>query len=431
MSIRCFWVISVSNKHLLVNRTFLAIESRAKSSGSPPLPTLASADDETLLVQAVLSALLVNTQQNDSHKTSFLNDIPIETHERSTLPALEILFKGCKLWPIIICEQSGLLYCSLPLIEHTNVKSLVDHLPVSVTFAFLQQAVSFLANNSLTDLDDFLASVVPLGRYIGLLPKAPSYDRKQDDLIISLSVQEKLSHSVDEEKDKIFGTISIDFDSSKMKSDHKANINLLLRNLSTLEMAMSPACFKSTEDTISVNLSRRDTQLIHYWKPNHDFPPFIEYSFEAWKQQLDSYRLQLIISLDEAYALNRFKFTYFNVLWREAFKDQYKPCNVNCTHGQITTDVNRNFVWALGSKLPRTSKAVFSCDITAKSGLGETLVALCSFEVKDWSMAVTLNRECITITDGFPYPPKLLMNKSISSTDYKVRWTLVPNPSDR
>lgn len=431
MSIRCLWVISVSNKHLLVNRTFLAIESRAKSLGSPPLPILTSADDESLLVQAVLSALLVNTQQPQTNETSFLNDIPIENHERSTLPALEITFKGFKLWPIIICEQSGLLYCALPLIEHTNVKSLVDHLPVSVAYAFLQQAVSFLSENPLTDLDDFLASVVPLGRYIGLLPKPISSDRKQNDSVIMLSVQEKLSHSLDDERDKIFGTISIDFDSSKMKVDHRANINLILRNLATLEIAMSPACFKSTETTISVNLSRRDTQLIHYWKPNHDFPPFIQYSFEAWKQQSDSYRLQLIISLGEAYSLNRFKFTYFNILWREAFKELYKPSNVNCTHGQIATDANRNFVWALGSKLPRTSRAVLSCDITAKTGLGETLVALCSFEVKDWSMAVTLNRDCVTITDGFPSPHKVLINKSIASTDYKIRWTMVPNPSDR
>lgn len=439
MSLRCFWLISTSTKSLLYNRTFVAIEAKAKANGLTPLPIISSPEDEFILVKAVLSSLGVQFQEdsntsNDSSATSSLNNIPTRSLERSTIPALEINFKDLTIWPLIVCEQLGLLYCALPLIELPNEGHLVDHLPVSVTFAFLQQVMSFYnSNHSLYDLDELLAALAPLGRYIGLLPIPVSSERKQEDLVISITIQEKVSHSLAESKDKVFGSIFVETARrANISTNTKASINLLIRDMANMVVAMSPGCLKSTDESISVNLSRKEVQTIHYWKPNHDSEPFIAYSYEVWKlpQSSDLYKVQLVISLGRKFSQNKLKFAFFNVIWRESFKELYKPSNVHCTHGQVVTGVNNELSWTLGSKLPRTSKAVFSCDITTNSGLGDQLLAFCCFKVEDWTMAATISKECITVTDGFPPSTKVSLGKSTSSVDYRLKWNLVPTPSE-
>lgn len=431
MSIRCFWLISTTNKCILYNRTFAAIESKAKSIGLPSLPTIYSSDDANQLVDSILTTLSVNVQRDNTIGET-LNEIKIESLERLTIPALKITFKDTIIWPLVVCEQLGLLYCSLPLIELPNETSLVDHLSVSVSFAFLQQIMLFNSNNrSLQDLDDLLASIVPLGRYIGLLQVPQVNGKKQEESIISISVKEKISNSLEEGKDKLFGTIVVDTTFRKTNINTKSSINLLIRDLTSMDVAMSPACFKSNDECITVNLSRKEAQSIHYRKCKDELEQLIDYSYDIWKQKDQLYKVQLVISLSKLFSRNKLKFKFFSIIWREAFRQFYKPSNINCSHGQVLMDVNNCFVWSLGSKLPRTSKAVLSCDVTTTCGLGDILIAICSFQIEDWTMAVTLNKDCITVTDEFPPTTRILINKCCTSSDYRLKWNLVPNPSEQ
>lgn len=157
MSIRRFWLISVANRSIVYSKSFPIVEVKATQMGMPFLPTFRGPKDEGDFVASLFAVLGIDTLfQDELHRTSsfsadepFLDDSDFNDRKyltdyncslRNQLPVVEMKFKEAKLWPVVVIEQNGILFCALPLVDGTS-KELIDHISVSIAFAAIQAII--------------------------------------------------------------------------------------------------------------------------------------------------------------------------------------------------------------------------------------------------------------------------------------------------
>ena len=145
-----FWIVSIRSRSLLYSREFPINSARARKSciSSLRLPAR-SADAADLFVVAVFDALGLDPPRRSDSLES-LEDLGHEANQLPTfdfstcnqLPVVRLKIGQHSLWPLLIIEHSGNLFCGLPLIENDSDK-LIDHLPISTAFTTLQTIIRF------------------------------------------------------------------------------------------------------------------------------------------------------------------------------------------------------------------------------------------------------------------------------------------------
>jgi hypothetical protein len=134
------------------------MENKARRMNFDPFFSVSNPEDEAELINKILISLGVIDQEHSS------------CLKKNQLPSIELSFRGSTLWPVLVCEQTGLFFCALPLVEDES-RDVIDHLSISMVFSFLQK-VMLLFNtpgneaSKLLRIESFLCSTAPLGRYI-------------------------------------------------------------------------------------------------------------------------------------------------------------------------------------------------------------------------------------------------------------------------
>jgi hypothetical protein len=423
MSIRCFFILSIQKKSLLYTRSFPVIEAKAKRIGLEPLPPLSREEDESELVHGVLLSLGIELEAaaasttDNSHMTASAKlDL-----SSSTLPGLRVPFKSVSLWPILVTEQAGLLYCALPLM-YSDDPELVHHLPVTSAFSFLQHLMSFTNNESkLMQLDSYLSVIIPLGRFIGgRVPVAIEKKPSSGEDVIVVNVNEKVSCKSSGEE-TVFGSVVIDSDA--LNRSPRSNLTLSLQ-LSDLDVVLPPVASLFAPDKIQVDLGRSGNKVsIHYQRKLSSTDPtgnIIRHEITAKKSpQPGLCKVSITLMLNKFPENLKFKVTQFSFIWKTNPSDMSRILNAECTAGKVSLEA-MGLVWNLGPKMSRTSRVVLTADVMAPNGLSEIAAAV-SFRIENISQAFVITRDSMTVNET-KRPCKLLLEKSISSADYRIHF---------
>ncbi|KAI1296922.1 hypothetical protein HDE_05197 [Halotydeus destructor] len=201
MSIRRIWIISVANRSVLYTRAFPIIEQNARSKGFSPCLSFSSSSDEEDFVSSLFSTLGLENPfvRRNSLTTDSLGFYSIESNEKfkseydcsteNQLPVVSVTFKAVDLWPVIVIESNGILFCALPLIQ-SDSKELLDHISVSTSFCALQNFVTnFNKDNKLPSLEEYVNGMMPFGTFLGHSLGSyvePPITRKGEDFVISV-----------------------------------------------------------------------------------------------------------------------------------------------------------------------------------------------------------------------------------------------------
>lgn len=172
MSIRRFWLISVANRSIVYTKSFPIVEVKAKQLGLPFLPTFRGPKDEGVFIGSLFSVLGIDTLFHDELQgtSSFSGDEPylddsdfnrhyitdINCSLMNQLPVVEMSVKDTKMWPVVVIEQNGILFCALPLVDASS-KELIDHISVSVAFAAIQAIIKHFTRENVIILTNHYA----------------------------------------------------------------------------------------------------------------------------------------------------------------------------------------------------------------------------------------------------------------------------------
>lgn len=414
MSIRSLFILSVQRKSLLYFKTFPVIEAKARRLGLQSLPPLSQEKDEGELVRGVLASLGIETPASEnSHFASSALDL-----SSSTLPGLQITFKSVDLWPILVTEQSQILFCALPLM-YSQDRELVHHLPVSAAFSFLQHVMSFVENETrLLQLESYLSVISPLGRFIGgQLPALVEKKGSTAEDVITVSVNEKVSCKNNGEE-TIFGTVTIDGDALSRCSRTNMSLNVAL---STLHVVLHPAISIISQDKVLVDAGSSGGKVqIYYQKKSISVANLLIHDFTARRMgQSNAYKIVLGLSIKKFPDAVKLKVSQFSFHWKIHPSDMYRLSNILTNHG-IGNQEPMGLVWNLGSKMPRSGRAVLTADVYAPNGISD-FVAAANFRMENVSEAFILTRDGITVNDTIR-TCKLLLEKNMTSADYRMHF---------
>lgn len=413
MSIRCFFILSIQRKALLYNKSFPVIEAKAKRLGLQTVPPLTREEDEGELVQSVLMSLGIDLPDDNTHlSASTPHDL-----SSSTLPGLQVTFKSVALWPILVTEQAGLLYCALPLM-YSDDRELVHHLPVSAAYSFLQHLMSFTGNESrLILIESYLSVIIPLGRFIGGRVPAPTEKKPSSgEDVIAVTVNEKVSCKSNCEE-TVFGTVCIDCDA--LCRSPRANLTLCLP-LSGLDLVLPPTASLTAPDRIQVDLAKSSGKImIHYQKKTsqEDASNLVRYEFAAKKAAYTGmFKVSISVMLKRFPEHIKFKVSQFSLIWKTNASDMYRFSNIECNNGRVSQEAI-GLLWNLGSKMSRNNRSVLTLDVFAPNGISDSVAAV-TFRLDNITQ-FAISRDSIAINDT-TRPFKLLIDKNITSTDYRL-----------
>jgi len=110
-------------------RRFLNVEKRAQRLGLPEVDIKA---DEAL-IKSLLTALAISYNKNE-----------LDCCVANQLPVVQLDYNNVKLWPVIVIEQNGILFCCFPLCDDQS-NDLIDHKSISLCFTALQTIAHYFA----------------------------------------------------------------------------------------------------------------------------------------------------------------------------------------------------------------------------------------------------------------------------------------------
>ncbi len=130
MSFRYLWIVSITSRSVLYFRRFPNVEKRAQRMG---LSQVDIKSDEQL-INSLLTSLAINNNNNNSFDCCVANQLPV----------IQLVYNNINLWPIIVIEQNGILFCCYPLC-HNESKSLIDQKAISLSFTALQTIAHYFS----------------------------------------------------------------------------------------------------------------------------------------------------------------------------------------------------------------------------------------------------------------------------------------------
>src|SRR5690348_11517939 len=123
MPFRYIFIISLNSRKVVYLRRFPNVEKRAQMKGLTQVDI--KCDEE--LIDSLFTSLAINTK-TDSDSEGFV---------ANQLPVIQLNYKKTKLWPILVIEQNGLLFCCYPLCDKNSFE-LIDEKSIAECFTALQ-----------------------------------------------------------------------------------------------------------------------------------------------------------------------------------------------------------------------------------------------------------------------------------------------------
>jgi len=136
MSFRYLWIVSISSQSVLYFRPFPNVEKRAQRMGLPVVDM--KADDA--LVKSLLTSLAIRYNKNE-----------LDCRVANQLPVVRLDYNHIKLWPVIVIEQNGILFCCYPLCDDQS-NDLIDHKSISLCFTALQTIAHYFSTEKVLNL---------------------------------------------------------------------------------------------------------------------------------------------------------------------------------------------------------------------------------------------------------------------------------------
>ena len=393
-----------------------------------PFFSVCSPEHEVDLIDAILLSLGVLNRDESSLK-------------KNQLPTVELSFRGSVLWPVLVCEQSGNLFCALPLIEDPS-REVIDHLSISPVFSFLQKVMQIFASagndlSILMEMENFVCASAPLGRYVcGEVSSLVSKGKqKNDDNSISITVNEKISCDTNG-TENINGIILVE---PKLHPNiNRTNVSLKIPSLNKLDIILPSSCSKSSEDVIGIERLSSKQNLLYKLKQEYSCSEYnqdslIQYDYKVTRDVKEGRNFKMTLSLQLKKFDYKFKVSELNVFWKPS-SSFLRLLNMDCSHGSVSQETKTTgTTWILGNKLPNfPQRAVFVADILCQgSPSSDSLTASCVFRFENLTCALILSRDNISIVkESVTSSPssssvKLMFQKSLSSTDYRLTSTLV------
>ena len=425
MSMRGFWILSLQKRSLIYSKTFPVFENKARKMSFDPFFPVRTPEDEVDLIDGILLSLGVLNRDESSPK-------------KNQLPTIELSYRGSVLWPVLVCEQSGNLFCALPLIEDPS-KEIIDHLSISPAFSFLQKVMQIFSSvgndfSKLMEIETFICATAPLGRYVcGEVASLPKGKQSNDDNSISITVNEKISCDTNG-TENINGIVSVE---PQLHSNiNRTNVSLKIISLNRLDIILPSCCSKNNEDVIRIERLSSKQNLLYklkqeYLCSKHNQDSLIQYDYKVTRDVKEGSNFKITLSLQLKKLDSKFKVSELNVFWKPS-SSLLRLVNMDCSHGSVSQETKTTGVtWILGSKLPKfPQKAVFVADILCQgSPSSDLLTASCVLRLDNLTSALILSRDNISIVKesvaSSPSSVKLLFQKSLSSTDYHLTATLV------
>lgn len=165
MSVRRIWLISVAERSVIYLKTFPIVDIQARKLGLPVVPTFRGYREENEFVHSLFKGLgidnfltLKQLQASRSARSSrsgsissncssvddfYFNENRASDFDCSVsnqLPVVAMTFKDMRIWPVLVVEHGGILFCGLPLIKGESTE-LIDHISISTAFAALQAII--------------------------------------------------------------------------------------------------------------------------------------------------------------------------------------------------------------------------------------------------------------------------------------------------
>ncbi len=131
MSFRYLWIVSINSRSVLYFRRFANVEKRAQRMG---LSQVDIKSDEQLINSLLTSLAINNNNNNNSFDCCVANQLPV----------IQLIYNNVNLWPIIVIEQNGILFCCYPLCENES-KNLIDQKAISLSFTALQTIAHYFS----------------------------------------------------------------------------------------------------------------------------------------------------------------------------------------------------------------------------------------------------------------------------------------------
>ncbi|XP_071477313.1 AP-5 complex subunit mu-1-like [Diadema antillarum] len=179
MALRAVWIIPLPGngpKAVVFSRKYSTVERRARIfAASQENGDFVRVPNEEVLYQNVLDELGFNYPSN---KFIASRDSCDKAFQK---PVFEVTTKEGKLWPVIMVEKYGFLFCCLPLVESSTSARppLIDIPGVSVGFSLLYQLADILGSlprnidvthPKLQELNNFLSQAAPFGTVVDSNP---------------------------------------------------------------------------------------------------------------------------------------------------------------------------------------------------------------------------------------------------------------------
>ncbi|KAG1681057.1 AP-5 complex subunit mu-1 [Nymphon striatum] len=170
MSIRSIWVISLSSDKkgdAVFSRKYNSVETRAKKLYGDDYHRI---PDNQTLIQCLLAEFGFMPESKKFQKQRDACNKLVQ------VPVIELKTAIGFLWPVLVIEQSGYLYCCLPLVEDSSMlkgKKLLDIPSIAVGFSLLMGIAEFCTsslsghtseiNERLSELGNILIISMPFG----------------------------------------------------------------------------------------------------------------------------------------------------------------------------------------------------------------------------------------------------------------------------
>ncbi|XP_023244653.1 AP-5 complex subunit mu-1-like [Centruroides sculpturatus] len=166
MSLRAIWIVSLCQDFGKVYyfRVFQTVERRAQKIHKDLFTKIPNCDEfsKSLLIKLGLNSSKEFIEWRDSASSQM------------QLPVLSLKINDGELWPVLVIEQFGYLFCCLPLVEekyeNDHKISLFQIQSVSVGFSVLLGIISFVGpiisneiSNKFIELDNYLSLSMPFG----------------------------------------------------------------------------------------------------------------------------------------------------------------------------------------------------------------------------------------------------------------------------
>ena len=417
MALQYFWIVSLSLRSVLYLRRFPNVEKRAERRG---LPKIAIKWDQQL-VDSVLSSLAITRN----------SELTFDCCVANQLPVIELSYDNIKIWPVIVIEQNGLLFCCHPLCE-TDSRDLIDEKSIAMCFTTLQMiSRHFTIEKGLSWIEWFFTSMAPFGTLIAQdyepLNKVNKKQMKTDKILqndfFKLFLNELISRSKDREI--VFGTVSYDQSFCSPQIIQNSLLSVKLRNPDSLNLVFGPN-WRLIGDRIQLKPKTHLNPLdVIYYKCGSDSTPiktFLSYNYtiNQKKNQKNVYEINLTLSLKN---WSQFRFSSFSIQFMHTSDNCLTPIKSSLSFGQLRFET-KGLSWVIGSKFHKSGQISLNFEIVCPNNDLLSLETFCNFKVDNFQTSLMYTDSQHLTVDDINIEPNskisVIVESTLTAIDYKL-----------